>query len=280
MIFLGIFFILLQSWTYPQTYIYQGSIGAFINASSFHINSAGFLLITDSGNDEIYKMDTLGKVRKTTGGHGWGESTFDNPVDIFATPLSIYIADKNNNRIKRFDKDLNPISSLYTRDNDNPNSRFGYPLSCVIAPQGDLFILDSENKRILKFDLFGNFIQNFGGYDYGKYALNNPAAMAVDQNNYLYVADGRTILIYDQFGNGIGEIKGMEDFVSINIIFNNMTINSKDQIYYYDLSERTGQLENIKINSEEITGDIQSTLIFNNKLYVLTSKEIQIFQIP
>ena len=280
MILFAILFILLQSWASPQTYIYQGSIGAFNNASSVHINSTGFLFITDSGNDAIYKMDTLGKVYKTTGGHGWGEATFDNPVDIFATPLSIYIADKNNHSIKRFDKDLNPVSSLYTRDNDDDNSRFGYPLSCVISAQGDLFILDSENKRVLKFDLFGNFIQNFGGYDYGKYALNNPVAMACDQNNYLYVVDGKTILIYDQFGNGIGEIKGVEDFTSINIIFDNMTINSKDKIYYYDLAQRTGQMENIKIDLDDTKEEIKSSLIFNNKLYVLTSKEIQIFQRP
>ena len=280
MIFLAILFILVQSWAFPQTYIYQGSIGTFNNASSFNITSAGYLFITDSGNDEIYKMDTLGKVMKTTGGHGWGESTFDNPVDIFATPLSVYVADKNNHSIKRFDKDLNPVSSLYTRDNDDPNSRFGYPLSCVISPQGDLFILDSENKRVLKFDLFGNFIQNFGGYDYGKYALSNPVAMAVDDNNYIYVVDGKTILIYDQFGNGVGEIKGVEDFISINIIFNNMTINSKDKIYYYDILQRTGQLKDIKIDLDNTNEEIKSSLIFNKKLYVLTSKEIQIFQRP
>ena len=280
MIFLAIVFILIQSLASPQTYIYQGSIGTFNNASSMHINASGFLFITDSGNDDLYKMDTLGRVIKSTGGHGWAEATFDNPVDIFATALSIYVADKNNHRIQRFDKDLNPISSLYTRDNDDPNSRFGYPLSCVIVPQGDLFILDSENKRILKFDLFGNFIQNFGGYDYGKYALNNPIAMAGDFNNFIYVADGKTIFIYDQFGNGIGEIKGTDDFVSINIIFDNMTINSKDKIYYYDLKQRTGVLENIKIDTDNNKEEIKSSLIFNKKLYVLTSKEIQIFQRP
>ena len=280
MIFLALLFVFLQSLAIPQTYIYQGSIGAINNASSMNINATGFLFITDSGNDEIYKMDTLGKVFKTTGGHGWSESTFDNPVGIFATPLSVYIADKNNHSIKRFDKDLNPVSSLYTRDNDDPNSRFGYPLSCVIANQGDLFILDSENKRVLKFDLFGNFIQNFGGYDYGKYALSNPKAMACDYNNYIYVADGKNIFIYDQFGNGIGDIKGTEEFTSINIIFNNMTINSKDKIYYYDLSQRTGQLEDIKIDLDNTKEEIKSSLIFNKKLYVLTSKEIEIFQRP
>ena len=87
-------------------------------------------------------------------------------------------------------------------------------------------------------------------------------------------------MIYDQFGNGIGEIKGTEDFSSINIIFNNMTINSKDNIYYYDLSQRTGLLENVNVDLNEIKGDVKSTLFFNERLYILTSKEIQIFQRP
>lgn len=273
-----IFIIFLQSFALPQNYIYQGSIGTFTNAASFHINPAGFLYVTDSATNEIFKIDTLGKVLKSTGGYGWTEATFDDPVDVFATPLDIYVTDKNNHRIQRFDKDLNPVSSLSTRDNDDPNSRFGYPLSCIISVQGDMFILDSENKRILKFDLFGNFIQNFGGYDYGKYALHNPIGMAGDQNNNLYVIDGNVIFIYDQFGNGIGEITGTENFSAINIIFNNMTINSKDKIYYYNLSQRTNQLENINLDLNEVTGDIKSTLIFNKRLYLLTSKEILIFQ--
>jgi hypothetical protein len=280
MIFIALLFILLQGPACPQTFIYQGSIGKYNNATSFHVNSAGFLFVTDSGNDELYKIDTLGDVYKSTGGRGWAETNFDNPVNVFATTLNIYVADKNNHRIQRFDKDLNPISSLSTRDSDDPSSRFGYPLGCVISAQGDLLILDSENKRILKFDIFGNFIQNFGGYDYGKYSLNNPVGMAGDQNNNLYVIDGKTILIYDQFGNGTGEIRGTEDFFSINIIFNNMTVTSRDKVYYYDPSKGTGQLENLAIDLNEISGDIKSTLIFNNKLYILTSKEIQIFQKP
>jgi hypothetical protein len=59
-----------------------------------------------------------------------------------------------------------------------------------------------------------------------------------------------------------------------------MTINSKDKIYYYDLSQRTGQLENIKIDLDNTKEEIKSSLILNKKLYVLTSKEIQIFQKP
>ena len=136
-----------------QTFIYQYSIGKFKNASAFTITAAGILYVADASSDEIYKLDTLGNNLKDVGGYGWDEGAFDHPVDVFANPLSVYVTDKNNHRIQRFDKDLNFISLLYTRENDNPAERFGYPLSAVTSNQGDLFILDSENKRILKFDL-------------------------------------------------------------------------------------------------------------------------------
>jgi hypothetical protein len=255
-------------------------LGKFNDASSFHINSAGFIFITDASSSQISKLDTLGKTIKDAGGFGWQESQFDFPSNIFATTLNIYVADKNNHRIQRFDKDLNFISALYTRENDDKNSRFGYPLGCVISNQGDLFILDSENKRIVKFDLFGNYIQNFGGYDYGKYALNSPVDLAADQNNNIYVVDGKKIVIYDSFGTGMGAMETAEDLISIKIIFNNMTINSKNNVYYYDLTKGLGQPEKLNVDLTEGAGDIKATLIFNSKLYVLMPKEILVFKRP
>ena len=272
--------LVLSSAAFPQQYIYQYSLGKFIEASSFHINSAGFIFITDAGNNQVSKIDTLGKTLKEVGGFGWGDSQFDNPSNVYATTLNIYVADKNNHRIQRFDKDLNFISSLSTRENDDQNTRFGYPLACVISNQGDLFILDSENKRIVKFDLFGNFIQNFGGYDYGKYSLSSPIDMAGDRNNNIYVINGKKIFIYDSFGNGIGEMDGAEELTSIKIIFNNMTINSKDNIYYFDLNKGIGRPEKLTIDLSEGAGDIKASFIFNSKLYVLSSKEIMVYQKP
>lgn len=274
-------FLLVSSFAvFPQQYIYQYSLGKFNDASSFHINSAGFIFVTDAGNSQVSKLDTLGKTIKEVGGYGWQDSQFDSPSNVFATTLNIYVADKNNHRIERFDKDLNFISSLYTRENDDQNSRFGYPLGCIISNQGDLFILDSENKRVVKFDLFGNYIQNFAGYDYGKYSLHSPIDMAADQTNNIYVVDGKKILIYDQFGNGMGEMTGAEDLSAIKIIFNNMIINSKSNIYYYDLSKSIGQPEKLNIDLSEGAGDVKASFIFNSKLYVLTSKEILVFQKP
>jgi NHL repeat len=260
---------------FSQEYHFNNSFGKFKDASSFYISPSGFLYLTDSGNDEIYKMDTLGNILKYNGGHGWSEGTFDNPVDIFATSLNVYVCDKNNNRVQRFDKDLNFISQLSTRESSNKNEQFGYPASVATSNLGDLFILDTENKRILKFDLFGNFIMNFGGFDAGAYALSNPKKFSIDKNNFLFVLDGKKIIVFDQYGNGISIFISNYDLEGINIIFNKLTANNEHDILAANLSKQL-TLNEIAFTPEENT-EIVSSLIFNDKLYILTPIKILIY---
>ena len=261
---------------FPQNYHLQNSFGNFKDASSFYMSSSGFLYVTDSDKDELYKLDTLGNIVKDCGGYGWDEGEFDNPVDVFATPLNVYVSDKNNNRIERFDKDLNFISQLYTRESDNKNERFGYPTSCATSNLGDLFILDTENKRIIKFDLFGNFIMNFGGFDAGIYSLSNPEKFSISSNNFLFVLDGKRIVVFDHYGNGISTFNTGYDLTGINIIFNKMTVNTSNKIFFADLNNQFSLNEMILDELEESTS-IVSSLIFNGKLYVLTPEKIIVY---
>ncbi len=271
-------FLLISLQVSAQTFSYQLSIGKFKNASSFTINSAGILYVTDAATDEVYKLDTLGNFLKDVGGYGWDEGNFDQPVDVFANTLSVYVSDKNNHRIQRFDKDLNFISLLYTRESDNSAERFGYPLSAVTSNQGDLFILDSENKRILKFDLFGHFILNFGGFDGGSYALRNPKQMVVSPANVLYVIDGRNIILFDQYGNGINELETGIDLKSISITFNNLLINTDNQILLTNLKSGSFKFSELKTD-DELNSPIVSSLIFNGKLYILMDDQIRIYSL-
>lgn len=272
------FILIFTNLAAAQQYSFLSYFGEFNNASSFHINSSGNIFITDSGTDEVFKIDSTGEVLKYIGGYGWKEGNFDFPADVFATPLNVYVADKNNHRIQRLDKDLNFISELSTRESENDNIKFGYPLSCATSNQGDLYILDSENKRILKFDLFGNFIQNFGSYDWGNFALNNPKKLAISASGNIYVIDGKNIIVFDQFGNGINKYNTGKNLAGINIIFNKMTINTKEEIYTADLnSPDAGLLKAGLINFENKDAFI-SSLIFNSKLYILTQKKILVFQ--
>ncbi len=271
--------LLIPALASSQSFTYQNSIGKFKNATAFTINSAGIIYVSDAASDEVFKLDTLGNVLKYVGGYGWDEGDFDQPVDIFANPLSVYVSDKNNNRVQRFDKDLNFISSLYSRENDDQSERFGYPLSAVASNQGDLFILDSENKRVLKFDLFGNFIMNFGGFDAGAFALSNPKKMIVSASNNLYVLDDKKIIEFDQYGNGINIIETNANFKSITLIFNNMLLNTDDRIIMTNLKSPEFKFAEIKTDDTNLSEPIVSSLIFSGKLYLLIHEEIRIYSL-
>jgi len=275
--FILLLFILLGGSAFAQNYIFQKEIGKFKNASAFYMNDAGILYVTDSNTDEVYKLDTLGRVLKYTGGFGWDSGEFDNPTNIFATALNVYVCDKNNNRIERFDKDLNYISQIYTRDSNNKDERFGYPLSVATSNQGDLFILDSENNRIIKFDLLGNFISNFGGFDAGAYSLSNPICFAISRQNNIYVIDGKNLVVFDQYGNGVAKFSTNLSFKKINIISGNLTVNTDNEIYFSSLSNQFS-LSKISLEDMKMDNNIVSSLIFGDKLYVLTPKEILIFR--
>ena len=139
-----------------------------------------------------------------------------------------------------------------------------------------MYILDSENKRIIKFNSFGDFVQNFGGFDAGIYALSNPKKFAISPNNFIFVLDGKRIVVFDQYGNGVSVFNSNYELESINIIFNKLTVNTKHDILFANLNDQFSLNEIILDEIEENT-DIVSSLIFNNKLYLLTPEKIIVY---
>lgn len=263
---------------FAQDYALDYSIGNFNSAVSFSINSSGFIYIVDDGDDSLLKLDTLGNQINEIGGRGWGQSTFDNPVDVFATTLNVFVCDKQNSRIKFFDKDLNFISELYTRESDISEERFGYPTSCAVSFMGDLYVLDSENIRVVKFDLFGNFQLNFGGFDAGIYSLRNPKKIVLGYGNSVIVLDDSDLVIFDQFGNGRERINVTKEFKNINISSSGLILNSENEVYIQTYSEGEDLLKKINLIGGDNLSEIMDCGFFNNRLYVLTQEEIYVFR--
>ncbi len=260
-----------------QDFYFSNKIGEFEQASAFDINASGFIVVADKFKNEIIKIDTNGNQIVTIGGYGWDAASFDFPIDVFSNALSVYVCDYNNHRVQRFDKDLNFISQLSTRESENSEESFGYPVASVTSNIGDLFILDSENKRIIKFDLFGNFIQQFGGYDAGNFALNSPRKFAVTPDNSLFVIDENRIVIFDQYGNGISIIPSELYFSSIKTIYSILSLNNTDSMYIIDFKVNSRELRKVNLLGYDLNENIISSLLFNNKLYVLTEKSILVF---
>lgn len=274
-IYMLILLLFLPISIFPQNFIYHGEICQFENAVSFSINASGFIFAADAAKNEITKSDTLGNIMRTIGGYGWQASSFDNPAAIFSNTLNVYVADKNNDRIQIFDKDLNYLSEVKSKA-DNMNSEFRYPTAVGVSNQGELFVLDSDNTRILKYNLRGEYQLQIGSYDAGNYALNHPVKFTTTADQRLYVIDDDYILMFDQFGNGLSKTK--LDFTPININSSGSGITMTDgkKIYFIKHDNESGKLS---FNSfqPEIKSSINDVLLFNGKLYILTPKNILIF---
>ncbi len=249
----SIFLFLFSYSVQAQSYEYQNSIGNFTDASSFFITANGNIYVTDSDKNEIILLDTLGNEIKSIGGYGWDENSFDDPEDVYADPLTVYVADKNNHSIKRFDKNLNFISFLNKKESNYSEEQFGYPLSCATSNQGDLYFIDSENKRVMKFDIFGNFINSFGGLDAGKYQLKNPAQLAINSFNNIFVADNNSIFIFDHYGNGISKIDFDKELNSIRIIFDQLVVTTENEIYETSLKSKENKLTRVSLSGYDIS---------------------------
>lgn len=264
---------------FAQTLIPAGEIGSFSAAKSFAITPSGIIYVADTSTNELIKLDLNGKILKTTGGFGWQASMFDNPVDVSATALNVYVSDKNNNRIQYFDKDLNYLSEFSTQNSTDLRYLFNYPVCSAVSNQGDLFILDSDNKRILKFNLSGEFQCTIGSYDAGSFALANPRNFAISNSGKLLVIDPPAVFEFDQFGNGIRKISlpGMPG--NVNSLLKIITFSNKSQVILLNDSDLEMGLLNPMLLSPNQDEEIMDACAMETKLFVLTKERILIYNI-
>ena len=178
--------------------------GQFINPQGISIDPEGNIYIADTGNNRIQKFTPNGKFIQSVGGFGWESEQFNRPVDICAiNGLDVFVADYENLRIERYDRDLNRISSFYSQEIWDEKFQFGFPMSVTISKHGELFIIDKENLRILKIDSFGEPAESFGDFDSGSGRLESPYQLAINGKDILAVSDNASnrIVFFDYFGN-------------------------------------------------------------------------------
>ncbi|MBC7188435.1 MAG: NHL repeat-containing protein [Calditrichaeota bacterium] len=183
--------------------------GQFRNPMGIAVDLEGNVYVADTGNNRIQKFDGNGRFLKQIGGFGWGREQFDRPVDICASAgLDVFVADYNNERIERYDSHLNYISSYYPDESQDETLRFGFPLSVALSRHGELFLVDGENRRLLKINSFGVPELSFGDFRWAQGRLERPAQVALSAKDLVYVVDagGGCVLVYDYSGNFIRKL--------------------------------------------------------------------------
>lgn len=201
---------LLGAWASDNRLQQKQVSGRGHGGTRLDVDIHGTVTVVDGEKNVVRQYSRELVLLKEIGGSGWGGDQFDKPAGVWArNGIDIFVADYGNHRIQRFDRHLTLISSLFTRDREDPNERFGYPTDVALSRLGDLFICDMENSRVLKVSGLSKVERTFGGFGAGKGRLYKPNQLDIGPNDNVYVQDGRRVVVFDTFGNYVHAIEGL-----------------------------------------------------------------------
>lgn len=177
--------------------------GSFTAPRGICTDLTGNVYVADTGNDRIQKFSSDGTYLQQAGGFGFGSGQFNKPGDlIINNDLEVWVADTRNSRLHQYDSELHFIASFSPKDEEG-NEVLGLPHGVAVSISGDIIVGDRDTGHMYIFNSFGTRSVRFGGFGYGAGSVDDPAALAVGPEGFLYVCDpvGGRITIYDQFGN-------------------------------------------------------------------------------
>ncbi len=128
----------------------------------------------------------------------------------------VYVADPRHNAVMRLDPSTGATERLVESGLDGPSD-------VALDHGGNLWIVDSNNCRLLKYGPDGSVVKQVGSKGTHEGAFLHPEAVAIDREGHLYVADwgnsrvqkldaeGRFVAEMGGFGIGLEKMRFPED---------------------------------------------------------------------
>ena len=198
------------------------------------------LYVSDRDGHRIQVFDKNGTFLFKWGSKGTGNGEFTVPYSIDVdSEGDVWVTDRGNHRIQKFDKDgrflfkfgnPNGYSSSAQGKFDNPRQ------AAVDKDVKFIYVADSKNNRIQKFDTNGTFVKSWGSEGSGDGEFNLPVSVIIDSKGNLIVNDrgnnhiqkfdpeGKFLLRFGSTGTDNGQFSEVE----------HMATDKLDNIYIND----------------------------------------------
>jgi hypothetical protein len=190
---------------------------------------SGNMLIADTGNNVIRKVDTTGTIHTVAGNTVQGyngdsqaatSAQLNTPWGVTArVDGSFLIADLNNHRVRSVSAGgtITTVAGVGTQgfsgdDGAAPAAKLNAPAATVVDPAGDIYIADSGNNRVRKIYATSGKIETITGNDSQQFdGDGKPANKASFYGPYaLYFDQVGDLLIADMFHNRIRRINALQ----------------------------------------------------------------------
>ena len=250
-----------------------------------HDNKGNFY-IADRGNNRVRKIDQRGIITTIAGDgtHSFGgdygpanQSSLAFPTDVIVDSLGmVYIADRNNNRVRKIDR-LGVITTLmglsqteFNGDNEiSAETTLHLPFALALNGEDRLLVVDRNHFRVREVRLQSNQVETIAGNGTflfrgdggpgGGATLDAPSGIAVDSKGNVLFADrlhqrirrvGSNGILETVIGNGKqgNEGNGRPGIEATLHLPEVLVIDREDNIY---LTQRTGNAWIIRKSNAE-----------------------------
>ncbi len=141
---------------------------------------------------------------------------------------------------------LEYINNIGDLESDDDNVLFYMPSDIAVDKAGNVYVMDSGNHRIQKFDPKGNFIASYGRQGQGPGEFQYPQSIDIDTEGNIYVSDSgnQKIHIFKPDGTFDKDITTRDESPGVVRIRNGKIIQGKGaSVFSLEMGMRTGEEE-------------------------------------
>ncbi len=158
------------------------------------IDSDGTRYVADTGHRRIMVYDRDDRYLRAL-----GDPDKLSPSDLVIAKNNLYVCDVDNGQVVILDKQDGTEQQRIGSKGAQEGELF-FPTNLAVDPDGNLYVADTGNARIVEFDRRGKFKSQFGHFGDRPGTFTRPKGLAVDRNGYIYVVDAafENIQIFDR----------------------------------------------------------------------------------
>jgi DNA-binding beta-propeller fold protein YncE len=184
---------LLAEWHVFNTFQSQPSfLGNVTGPFGIAVDASGIIYVADAGDNTIKKLSPTGQLLATWGKTGSAPGEFNSPLHGVAVDAqgNVYVTDTF--RIEKFSSSGTLLAVF--GNTGSPAQRLNLAAGLDIDAQGDVYVGDLRNHRLVKFSAAGRFLTAWseaGGVQFSSAGRD----VAVDRAGNIYLTDARNFRI-------------------------------------------------------------------------------------